>query len=358
MEERSPTNRNLWGGFLGGFLGILCCHFFNPATLPLGCFVGVIIGYHFDRIGSIGSDAYQRAWLAANQQVKWPAWDIPSPVSRWSWLTNRVNQTLAPLKRFVEHWRSDLEYRVAIVSDAAMYVYILAQLGVVCWLIMWNNYYQPNQPPAPTLITWVLLVLFGYLHTIHFRCEQLTRSEISLANAANVRIWNRFGAIGLFIHELFLGFYHQVVGTVTVILYFTINSLSYSILALAMIVLGTGVLTLRGLCRLAMRPDHRLCLLTTLLVTISSAWLGRHWLTGSLLWLVAFATGCIAGLVSEAGRYLTLRLAKSYIINDSWGNLFVDLWGTVSLTKESLEDWLVEHLAGPMLNRLSQVYGL
>ena len=59
MKERSVTQRNLVGAFLGGFAGILATGYIHPALLPGGCLLGVIIGWWYQEIYCTVADTVQ-----------------------------------------------------------------------------------------------------------------------------------------------------------------------------------------------------------------------------------------------------------------------------------------------------------
>ncbi len=50
MKERTISQRNLLGAFVGGVLGILAFDFLNPLLLPVGVFTGVIGGWWYQEI--------------------------------------------------------------------------------------------------------------------------------------------------------------------------------------------------------------------------------------------------------------------------------------------------------------------
>jgi hypothetical protein len=52
MKERTVSQRNLLGAFVGGVLGILSFGFFNAILLPVGVFAGVIGGWWYQEIWS------------------------------------------------------------------------------------------------------------------------------------------------------------------------------------------------------------------------------------------------------------------------------------------------------------------
>ncbi len=58
-DNRSSSARNLLGSFLGGLLGILACAYVAPAALPIGAFLGVIIGWWAGDIAHLCVTAFQ-----------------------------------------------------------------------------------------------------------------------------------------------------------------------------------------------------------------------------------------------------------------------------------------------------------
>jgi hypothetical protein len=57
----SISTRNLVGGLLGGFAGILFAWYFNPLLLPVGVLFGVVLGWWHSEIAQTIKIAHQRA---------------------------------------------------------------------------------------------------------------------------------------------------------------------------------------------------------------------------------------------------------------------------------------------------------
>jgi hypothetical protein len=263
-SKEMKLSSNFRGACLGGFLGILGCGLIAPAWIIVGCFVGVILGYYWFQLGSILKEAGSvlRAEVAT-QQASHPMDNV--------WLP----KCLAAIAYFAIHF---LVARYVFCNALAEKTAVAVCLCIVIPMIQF------------------LMIMIGY--SMGSLWGEKSYADLRRYFREYEILSNR-GMIGLFAYDLgrrftmgLYGFWYFVATTMVMA--------ALGPLTLALVAIVTAlVLVLKGIYSLLQRPDHRLCLTVTLIVTSVMAWLFRGSLHGMGLWLVALATGILAGLTTE-----------------------------------------------------------
>lgn len=323
---RSVTSRNVWGGFWGGVLGIMAFAWY-PLLLPVGCFGGVILGFWYGEL-ALGVLARLRASHRRLERAIAIAGSGAAVVSRLGGVLPRVAATFlviagrcrmaagasaaAVATAVGAMWRwlgAHPMNRADVVSVFAVVVFLVIN---VAWLI-------PTRGQEETIWRYRQLVPIIWMIT---GCAILVRLIPRFGGSGNVlddmaayyrryALWAAYGPVPFFLRDLIVLLGAQIFVAVVFVL------------ALAGVVAGGTVLTLVfGLSlatalacefiRLALRRNHWLCFFVTLAVTAVSAWVSRPYVEGAYLWLVAVATGSVAGALTEVLRRAMTAFLERY----------------------------------------------
>jgi hypothetical protein len=336
MKSRTVTQRNLAGGFLGGMFGMLAFGYLNTGMLPVGCLLGVVIGWWYEVIGQ----AITNSTMLGVVKVK-HGWQIVlgSPIRKLSeievsfspatrFLGNIVAALLvilslpllwvAPLARFYRWLRARRTRRwVAIRVVATLLFFALNCL----WAIpAWQNVltFEKAEKGSATEL-FVTLNFFGTLmSTIILSMLPPIFAFIDRRRDDNYRSYSYFcmhSTTRSVLNELRTLFYMEVLVVLMVglmLAWFGVAGMAFVIIFIVPIAAVIGLA--KGVYVAATRAGHWLCFGVTLVVTALSAWLVPPHIGDNpyILWIVAMATGALSGIATEGvRRLLVLWLEKA-----------------------------------------------
>jgi len=324
MSERSITRRNFWGGFWGGILGILAVGWIHAIALPLGCLVGVVAGFWYQEIGQITYQCFREyllRLLVARRRV-----------------TRKLHGTKASIYRgFRGAWIATS--RGACIGTRSTIEYCLSKLHI---LINWLNrsYDQDLVARRCAVILFgginIGISLFAIVYTVHGRD--------GISSVASL-LWLAFGFFMAFMpaaivfydrpHDVrhdelraqgydryvrhgwwfcfgydMLAMLRAEVAGVLSLLFAVIFWMAATTFVLVPVV--ATMLTLHGIYKIALRRQHWVCLVVTLLVTAASACIGHAYLHNNTFWLVALVCGCLSGTVASVAHQYLVAFFKQH----------------------------------------------
>lgn len=330
------TVRNLIGAFVGGVVGILTCYYVSLAFMPLGCLIGVVLGFWHDKlIADYGRNlAAVRRFLSAcrDRLVAWK------------------NQTVGYIKMPAEHLR---RFSSMIPKDCGLGRNLIRGfvwfVSLPLLFVAWLRKHPMNRANTITVLTVPVIVLalwkFGYF-------SLALPGNNSIMEQKNAPAWMQFAGIGLFISTLFVvfgpvllmamqsegdmsGFYRQYsrysrYGAVGWMIYelknaaimfayafiFTELMLGGVFVFIALLFLTIGILLFvvapaRVFWRCVQLPGHWFCFGITLLTTLIT-WLclREHVVNPAIAWTLAIGNGIVAAGATEA-----LRRAYEWLVS-------------------------------------------
>lgn len=296
MSNRTVTQRNLLGGFLGGMLGTLAFGWLHPAWMPVGCLLGVVLGWWYEAIGqaiaqSVGNP---RTFLSAKTN-----WITPMQTYCRS-LLYRIYYKTPSLK---EQWRT-----MMLTSSACLF---LIEFACIVPLIQALGE-MPGVPLGVGMISMLIL-------TSVIQMTNASTMRGSTIHALQYRFFRRHGKIlGAFkVSWDMLGMQICCVQIIIICIGIVVSSVAYALPLLAFcVVLAVAIGLLRGLYATATRGGHWLCFCVTLIVTAICTTQTPTNTLGDPYALVmsGLVTGVLSGLATEAvRRVLALLLEPTYI---------------------------------------------
>jgi len=370
MKSRSITSRNLLGGFLGGTLGILAFWLINW-LLPIGCLGGVVLGFW-----------YQEIWVALAKdfrktQVRWnhfrdntllvPRFQLKINLSgfkeelmtggaffiyyaiRWSIAAIRGGIAAARFIKVAVKWPFKERLNgVILLNFTAMVIFccLIIYLAALQFM-MWG--YNSTDDGVSFIIVTCFGLAFPILGTVlPTLINDETHQTITLPR--DLAIYDRFGLMGLLTSKLIAlikSFGLFIAFEILALLYLAIGAVTVSFFMAAPV--AVAMLSLRVLWKFATSKNHWVCFFTTLAVTLTSALLTRQYLQGAGLWIIALATGCFAGVLSEGARRLVASILKTQPKAIAWAQrsledpieaLLIPLWGKYSRLNKYAYKWV------------------
>ncbi len=353
--KTNVTVRNITGAFVGGMTGILTCYYVGLTFMPLGCLVGVVLGFWHDRLLS---DYGQ--YLAAARQFA-----SRCRQESGKWLANAASYIKSPMDHLRQLWaRIPTEWGIGRHLIRFFSWCVSLPLLFVAWL---RKHPMNRANTITVLMTPVILLALwklGYFSAA-FRGEYSIMS-MSKGDSSTFR---EFIGIGLFISTMFLfftpvillsvrsdtaGFYRSysrysrygAIGWVLFELKNSIASFAYAFIAtelllsalaiivgtlFASIALGaaiimTIIIPARFFWKCVQLPGHWFCFLVTVLTTLV-AWLMMHsYITNpEIAWTLALTNGVVAAAISEG-----LRRAYAFVVSRwDWAYELVHLRGLI-----------------------------
>ena len=337
MKNRTVTNRNVTGAFLGGVAGILACARIHPLMLPVGVCLGVIVGWWYQEIWRTAQKTRQES-LAWSRRTLGALDDVLAGPKRV--LMTNIDDDLLKAARFVT-------YPFLLVFRGVTWV-----LSLPVRFVRWLSEHPVNQAQAlralaagvSLAITWkwvkpvARLSWFGHLlqhdsplvllalPLIAALLMPLLASVIYLDAAhdalkknmtAFYREWERIASFGrsvFFFREVVvitlaqMGFTIFFVGT---LFWFLGVGLAVIVFAVAPIAFAIGLIN--GIYEAATKAGHYLCLAATLVTTTFVAWKTHHLFGNTyVLWTIALVAGSASALATEAlRRSLLLLLSRN-----------------------------------------------
>lgn len=289
------TRRNLLGGFLGGLFGILMFGYFHWGGLPLGCLLGVIIGWYHYELGVSVLSVFSSSHKASRKTM------VLGLEQELSGIKDAFAKGREKLKKEggVERVRHDTILTAVTTAE----IVVWAIFWTCCFVFLYcHGYFTVVEPMNRVLIIEqavvdgfaVVMCIISIMAIVLIFGDEFA-NPLAWKNSGE-ELYKKMGAISFaFRSFLWLIIMHVLVTYVVAcvclgwFLSFLVAALSVPFWVLRMTFKGSG---------------HLPCLIITLTVTFLSAWMMHSWITNSLgCWLVAFFTGMVSGGLAAGYGY-------------------------------------------------------
>lgn len=371
------TVRNLIGAFVGGVAGILTCYYVSLAFMPLGCLIGVVLGFWHDKIIADYSRNLIaiRHFLSAcrNQLIVW------------------MNRTVGYIKMSAEHLRrlgSMIPKDLGLSRDLIRGFVWFVSLPLL--FFAWLRRHPMNRADTITVLTVPIIILalwkFGYF-------SLALPGNNSIMEQKNAPAWLQFVGIGLFISTLFVvigpvllmamrsdgdmsGFYRQysrysrygavgwmvyeIKNTVMMFAYaFTLTELVLGglFIFVALIFITVAILLFvvapaRVFLRCVQLPGHWFCFGITLITTLIT-WLclRDHIVNPAVAWTLAIGNGIVAAGATESLR----RAYELLVLKWCWLHELTHMRGLFG-EHDDIINFLGRTLGKPMIRMIVSVW--
>ncbi len=325
MKERTTPQRNILGAFLGGLLGILALGFLHPATLPIGCFLGVIVGWWYQEIWETIRGTIHE-WADRGQAIckRIKVYTLTSPG-----IFKKRELDISPLIRKVQ---SLFFYIGWIIRSPAIFVRwlkshpmnraysirVLATITFVAisfiWLAPLFSFLQ-TELQAPEMVNSIMplfYILAGILTPLLtvimpplFAYAMDDRDDEKMKRYyLHWEQYSKNGALKSYFYELKTLYSVCIKATLYFIVTLTYLVVIWSfVLSVVFLPISVFVGIVKGIYKVAHHTEHWLCLAATLLVTSLTAWYAHpHIASTQILWMVALINGLIAAVAAEGLR--------------------------------------------------------
>jgi len=335
MRERSISEKNFVGAFLGGLLGILSCAYIHPVMMIISCFAGVLIGFWYQEICQIIKTSWReesewfweeynkaldfgKAQLKRLKKITVPAdaviekgdWLYRLATKIFFWLLTRP----AAIVRWIKKHPAN---RIYLLRAAAIVLYSVINIFVVLIpLFKVFHHAAAGQENAALFFFWLILLAFAATSPVALYGMRGEDNPILKMRYfyRDIEKYDKFGGFYFFIREWThlhkMQFYLLVVGGSGVICMVAAGLL---FLAAFLIPFAAFIGIAKGIYRLAIRPNHWLCLGMTVAVTSVIAALSYQYLSShAMIWSAALASGVLSGIATEFARKLVARFFQAY----------------------------------------------
>lgn len=330
MRKRSISEKNFVGAFLGGMLGILSCAYIHPVMMVISCFIGVLVGFWYQEIGQIiktsWRDAskwfwreYNKALNAGKARLKKITGSADAVIEKGDWLYRLVTKIFfwsltrpTAIKRWLKKHPAN---KIYLARAAAITLWSVLNVFVV--FITFSRLVHHAMPGDGA---WVIALLF--LLTVSVTSPILLYTERGGSNPLlrmryfyrDIETYNKFGGFYFFIRE-----WTHIHKMQFLLSTFGAGAVIYVILA-GTLFLGIFIMPfaafigiVKGIYRLAIRPNHWLCLGMTIAVTAICAILSyKHFSSHAMIWSTALMSGVLSGVATEFAQKLVARFFQAY----------------------------------------------
>lgn len=338
MKERTISQRNLLGAFVGGVLGILAFGFFNAILLPFGVFAGVIGGWWYQEIWA----ATTHGFFEGVAKTKAFGAFLFTPV-------HRLRDWRADMKRNIDDL--DILYYVGLL--AIPFIWLLRRPGA---LVMWARAHPVNRAylvrvatlpvfyamnvavigffalllvrsaqgfdfnhdvrGLPIIFGGIFLFCIGIISLMAPMMFWMNDSDRKLDKMRSFyRTWERYSSMGIarfYVSELWFmarSWFSAVAWLVACIVWFCgLGAVFLAIVATVSAAIGL----VKGVYQVSTQAGHWLCFGATLTTTVISAAV-FHGSFGDprAVWVVALLTGVASAGITEGLRRGFVLLFKS-----------------------------------------------
>ena len=365
MKERTVSGRNLAGAFWGGLLGILGFGYLHSIALPVGCFLGVIVGWWYQEIWQSTVDGFHRgvdvwrrfttfvltvpgklkAKLLQHVAFLYPvflaiAWLVRGPATFIRWLcAHPMNrEKTVRLVAIVTYWmlnagwvtpivlayKGQIDYAHSIGKEAdevSLYPFMGLLLTLITGLMMPLMILDLREKVPPMrrfYCAWEKYAARGPLRVFLDHLVSMFRAHIAfLLFMAGVLVW--FGSIGVLLT------------------------------AFAVVPILAVVGIAKGVYEACTRAGHWLCLGTTVATAAISAWVTQPYLADArVLWIVALLTGLASAIATEVLRRALVQIldkkAMQGLIATPCTNRMAAIWELFMRLTDPLEKHILDKL--------------
>lgn len=288
----TDTIRHLAGGFLGGVLGILAFGFISSVLIPVGCFVGAVVGY--------GHDAIWRSMSTSWQHIPRSQFWGPHPVTRARIFATMIASVFAVLivAQLWLFYAAALSFANMLVADGSG----LAEILTIMWMIG-------------------SMLGVGFVMIAYMNAWRIPLWESNENQQAFYSTWQAWSASKVrFAGTVFLELVRAQISAMLVLLAMfcgVVVLMAYTVCTMLPMSLFFGAV--KGLYIAAKRGGYWICFIVSLFVTTLMAYV----LQGSLhdakvLWITALAAGMLSAAGSEAVRHGILALEAASLTFKRW----------------------------------------
>ena len=278
MKERRVSSRNFWGGFWGGGIGLLSFYYIHPATIPVACLGGVLVGFWYREI--------------------WRLFLVSFP---------RISAMAQELSRqFHEHPM----HAGVLIAGLARFVYVGSTFWLTVRAVGLDAHPKPNQPDGFYLLGILVLMFFGigiiFVATVIAEESILMGDEYAALRNFYRRweIYSNRGGWVLFAYCLWSNLAATIPALVLITAFLSRRLLKFTAGALAV----GGIVFVKGVYVLSTRQEHWLCLTVTIVTTAATGFMAGKYFTSPLtLWSIALFNGLLSGCLAEVSRRFMVR---------------------------------------------------
>lgn len=343
MKERTISQRNLLGAFVGGVLGILAFGFLNAILLPVGVFAGVIGGWWYQEIWSATTHSFHEGVAKARalgvflftpvrQLSEWrkELWKDTDDLGRvflpivafLAWLITPLIWLLrrpAVMVMWVRAHPVNRAYLVRVATLLLFYAMNAMIIGLLAFLLYRSaEGFDFNRDVRGIPIAFGGLLLFC-ISIVSLMAPMLfwsSNSERKLDQMRHFyRTWERYSSMGVvrfYVSELWFmakAWFSMVAWLVACIAWFC--GLGAAFLAIVAVT-SAAIGFVKGVYQVSTQAGHWLCFGATLTTTIISAMLFHNSFGDvRVLWTVALLTGVASAGVTEGLRRGFILLFKT-----------------------------------------------
>lgn len=313
-KTRSITVKNVTGSLLGGILGILAFGYIHPIALPIGCLLGVLIGWWYEEIWHSAVEG----WYAGASEFRGLRGYVVSFITTLKSdvaniclelikavkyiLMAVVNVFFLPCRWFGSHPMNRI-FVIRLCAAMATAEISAMWLMPICFKLgdVQRSFPHGSDQQVLIILAQVMLVVIVLMCPVMYVIIPSEDINVFYATWEN---YDKKGTILFFVSEtgkmitiqiamlLYVSGVFTWFATIGVIFLF-------SVIAPLSFVIGM----IKGIYVVSARSGHLLCLGTTLCVTIVSAWLMHEYFTHlQMLWITALATGAVSALMTEVVR--------------------------------------------------------
>lgn len=319
MKNITVTVRNLVGGFLGGFLGILSGGFIHPIAIPMGCIIGVLVGFWFSEIKSTIWGTLQKVASMLKRDIDLGfvlvrVQSFGKGVHRWTryhklmWMrgvrkATRVGYWCASALG----WLLSSPFRLIrlCVSHPVAVARTIRALSIVCTTVLVLIVSYSVYPDTDEIGGYMLVLACSGFATMFsfFAAEGFgddgNKLSIFLHN------WSRYSRQGPIFYAVKSVAQHLLAMGVITVLFATTLLVLFGGVGLILSFLAISAIA-NVLWTVSSRHEHLLCVTVTLIVTVTSAIVCANYMHGVGLWIVALTTGVLSGLFTEGVRRIVI----------------------------------------------------
>lgn len=345
MKDRTISQRNLLGAFVGGVFGILASGFFHPVLLPVGVFAGVIGGWWYQEIWMATMHGFHEGvaktqMLAAflftplrrlsewrkelwKDEVGWGAF-LPI-VGFLAWLVSPLIWLLRRPAAMVMWARAHPVNRAYLVRGATLPLFYAVNamiIGLLAFLLVRSAQgfdFNHDVRGIPIIFGGLVLFCVGVISLMAPMMFWSSNSQQKLDQMHNFyRTWERYSSMGVmrfYVSELWFmarAWFSIVAWLVACIAWFCgLGAVFLAIVAIMSAAIGF----VKGVYQVSTRAGHWLCFGATLTTTVISAMLFHNsFVDVRVLWTVALLTGLVSAVATEGlrrGFVLLFRVNRS-----------------------------------------------
>ncbi|MEK7630130.1 MAG: hypothetical protein AAB432_01980 [Patescibacteria group bacterium] len=335
MKTRTLSKRNWLGGFLCGLIGILTIGYLHGALAPVGGFIGFLVGFRYEEIIS-GAGAYWRISIKRIDNT-WQRFVVFVTTPTRKLKRAHINIDFSPLLKFIHfllfvltwilmrpiaiyHWlkRHPMNRAYVILAFAVVAYFVLQFLWIIPFaqnMSARHELFLQSVAPADYERVHdngteglVMIVILGGLFPI-FAGVIFSLTSIDYKISEMRLYYKRFecymnhGGFYFFLQSLWRMICMEFFGALlelSMLLYWIAGGAL--LIAFVFAPVSAIVGSFRGFWKIMARNDYWPGLIISTVVMLAVGLLTHQYLQGTVLWIVALATGTICGSSAVAAQ--------------------------------------------------------